>query len=227
MKEILQKAYLGGLIGMIKLGKKGEFEITDSGKVVMVIYPGGDKELFKEEIGIFTLSMLLDMLKMLSEPTLTYKDGTLKIKEKDKVFEYLTADPEVIYTAYKATKDEEHILTKLSKAGKAVKVKVAKDIVQAILQGATILKDATVVTMETSDSGKAINVNIGGENEHKFRVRIGDAPALKDTVMLPKKEFQAILTECTGDEIEMEVRPGKAPVVIKEADVTYILNQVE
>jgi hypothetical protein len=226
MKEILQKAYLGGLIGMVKLGKKGEFEITDSGRTVMVMYAGGDKELFKEEIGIFTLATLLDMLKMLSEPTLTYKDGVLKIKEGWKSFEYLTADPEVIYTAYKPAKDEEHILTKLSKAGKAIKVKMAKDIVQAILQGATILKDATIVTMEASGSGNTI-INIGGENEHKCKIKLADTPELKDTVMLPKKEFQAILTECTGDEIEMEIRPGKAPVVIKEADVKYILNQVE
>jgi hypothetical protein len=226
MKAILQKAYLGGLIGQIKLGKKGEFEITDSGKVVMVLYGGGDKELFKEEIGIFTLATLVDMLKMMDEPTLGYKDGILKIKEKDKSFEYMTADPGVIFLSYKPTKDEPHILDKLSKAGKAVKVKVTKDVIQAILQGATILKDATVVTMEASGSSNTI-INIGGENEHKFKVKLADTPELKDTVTLPKKEFQAILSECTGDEIEMEIRPGKAPVVIKEADVKYILNQVE
>lgn len=225
LKDVLKKAFLGGIVPMVKLGTKGEFEVSDPNRNVLVIYKGEDKELFKEDVGIFNLSLLLDMLKMAEDPKITYKDGILVIKDGSKVFEYMTAEPSVIYTAYQPEKGSEHVLDKIKKLEGAVTVKLGRDTIKDILQGSSILKDAQYVTIEGKE--KSITFIIGGANEHRFRVKVDVDTLLKEPVMVSKPVLQAVLSECEGDEIPVTLYPKKAPVVICEQDVKYIINQCE
>ena len=219
LKKVLEKANLGGMVPMVKLGTKGEFEVADNDKSLLVMYGGDKAELFKEEIGIFNLGLLLDILKTMDEPKIAYKDGTLTVKEAGKSFEYMTAEPSVIFTAYKPAKGE-HIKTKLSKAGEAVKVKLSPDQIKDILKGAAVLKDASIIFIEGDVIG------IGGENENKYRLKLEKGAGVAEKITLPKKSFQAVLAACEG-EVVLEARAEKAPVVVKENDLTFVVYQQE
>lgn len=211
-KKVLEKANLGGIVPMVKLGKKGEFDVWDSDKCVRVIYAGGAKELFDEEIGIFNLGLLLDILKTMAEPKISYKDGVLTLKEGGKTFEYLTADPGVVYTAHKKEKGE-------SKAVIATTIYLSVEQIKDILKGASVLKDASIVIIEGN------SINIGGENENKYQLKLEKGAAVA-RIILPKKAFQAVLSACEG-EVTIGIRPDGAPVVVEEKDLVYIINQQE
>ena len=219
LKKVLDKASLGGMVGMVRLGTTGKFACEDGDKSLLVFYKGEEKDLFKEEIGVFHLGVLLDILKSMDDPKITYKDGTLTIKEGGKTFEYLTADPEVIYTTYKPGKGE-HIDSKLDKVGKAVKIKLTVEQVRDILKGASVLKDASIIFIEGDVIG------IGNENENKFRIKLEKGAGIEDKVVLPKKAFQAVLQACEG-EVTLALRKDKAPVVVTENDLTFVIKQLE
>jgi hypothetical protein len=232
LKNVLSKANLGGLVMMIKLGKKGEFEVQDANKTLLVSYDGEKDEVFKEEIGIFNLGMLLDILGFADEPKISYaKDGVLTVKAGNQSFEYMAADPSVIFTAYRPEKGE-HILDKMKKAGKPVVIQMSAEVVKEILKGMSVLKDATVAFFEGNTFG------VGGENENKYRAKLIDKTAqAPEKIKLPKKELQAIFTACEGvregkgkeavDVVTIELRGDGAPVVIREKDLTFVLWRQE
>jgi hypothetical protein len=215
---------------MVRLGKKGEFETQDVNKTVLVAYDGGKEELFKEEIGIFNLALLLDILGFADDPKVTYgKDGVLTVKVGSQSFEYMTADPGVIFTTYNpGDKKEPHIMDKLKKAGKPTVIQMSPEIVKEILKGMSVLKDATVAFFDGNTFG------VGGENENKYRAKFEKGVESPEKIKLPKKELQAILTVCEGvakgkdvSYITIELRGDGAPVVIKEKDLTFVLWRKE
>lgn len=233
LKNVLSKASLGGLVTMVKIGKKGEFEVQDVNKTILVSYDGGKEELFKEEIGIFNLALLLDILGFADEPKVTYgKDGVLTVKAGSQSFEYMTADPGVIFTTYNMDeKKEPHIMDKLKKAGKATVIKMSPEVVKEILKGMSVLKDATVAFFDGNTFG------VGSDNENKYRAKLDKGIEAPEKIKLPKKELQAILTACEGvpegkgkesmNIVTIELRGDGAPVVIKEKDLTFVLWRKE
>lgn len=233
IKNVLSKASLGGLVTMVRLGKKGEFEVQDVNKTVLVMYAGGKEDIFKEEIGIFNLALLLDILGFADDPKITYsKDGVLAVKAGSQSFEYMTADPGVIFTAYNpGEKKEAHITDKLKKAGKPVVIKMSSAIVKEILKGMSVLKDATVAFFDGNTFG------VGGDNDNKYRAKLDKDIAAPEKIKLPKKELQAILTACEGvtegkgkdatSVVTIELRGDGAPIVIKEKDLTFVLWRQE
>jgi hypothetical protein len=214
--KILGKAYLNGLVSMVCLGKKGEFQVKDSNGNILVIYGGSKTEQFKEEIGVFNVGLLLDILKTTEKPDITYEDGVLTIKEGSKTFEYLTADPGVIFTAYNP-KPGEHIQAKLKKIDKFTELVLPDEQKAEIMKGMSVLKDTSVVFIENDIFG------VGGEHENKYRVQMPGFLA-EGRITLPKKELQEILSACEGA-VTMEIREGGVPVVVREKDLTYIINQ--
>ena len=231
LKAVLRKASLGGIINMIRLDKVAGFEVQDANKTVLVIYSGAEGQGFSEDIGIFNLGLLLDMLSIVDDPKISYKDGILTIKAGSQSFEYMTADPSVIFTAYEPEKLQDHVMKKIEKAGKATVVKISAEAVQVILKGMSVLKDASVAFFEGNTFG------IGNTNENSYKVKLLKDVEVPEKVLLPKKELQAILSVCEGvaegkgkdkgSIITISIRGDGAPVVIKEQDLTFVLNRME
>jgi hypothetical protein len=221
MWNILKKAHMGGVINAIRLAKNGGFEIMDDAKLILAIYPGGDKNIFAEEIGIFDLGGLLSLFGTMTDPKVKYKEHVLVLEEGENTWSYMTAEPGIIYQAYAPKKSDEHAMVSLKKV-KPVKVIVHQDRIKEIDKYASAVKDATRMFI---DSKKGIRIGVGSEKETCGVVGLGGEEKLDGRINLPKREFQAILGACEGD-VEMELRPDDLPVVLKEKDITFIIHQI-
>ncbi len=225
LRRILAKAYMGGLIKSIKLGKNGAFEVPDDSKNVLVIFNGLEDDgadFFSEEIGIIDLGMLVNILKTTTDPMIKYKDGVLTIKEGTKEFKYLTAEPTVV-SSYTPATGTEHLEVRIAKT-KAVDVTITPEELQNILKACIILKDAS--RMHIGEKDKGMCVVVGTEQENSYEIQLGVPPAFDGWIALPKRETQAVLEACEGP-VTLELRAGDdAPVVVKEKDLKIFIGRM-
>ena len=227
MKKVLQKAHLNGLVKELVLEKDGSFEVRDDQQTLWVLYKSKEKELFKETLGIFGLGQLVSIFKVFSDPKIKYKDHILSIEEEGSRFEYTTAETDNIASAYRPKKGE-HILDKLAAIKPVHKITLPAAKIQALLDGARILKDASVMFIE---GGEKANIGIGAKFENKYHVKIDAKLDISWPILVPKSKLEAILAECEGD-VTIELRESKEdldlpPIVIKEKELVYILQQYE